>query len=375
MKNVSLPAAALVVLIAFGVVWLYLNFEYVTEPERVGLQGEARRNPLLAAMRFYERMGVPAREVRRVADLDTLEPGATLVLLRHRAALTQQHADELLSWVSAGGHLIIEPEDYRVADRILSALKIHRRRLNLRPPPKPSEITLPHLGKTLQVDFGPRQHFIDTGKRAVLTVDEHWSVLLQRFPVGRGHVTVVNGLRFMTNQRIGEHDHAEFAWALLQFDPATPVVVLAANLEMPSLATWVRESASYAALTGVVLLLLWLWRVVPRFGPLRADPEAARPRLLDHIRASGMYHWSRGNAGRLLAAAREACMRGIVRNHPGLSELRPEAQVRRFAELTALPAGDIDLALRYVPDDPEQFATAIRTLQAIDDRLNRKVRT
>lgn len=375
MKNISMPAAVLVVLIAFGAAWLYLNFEYVTEPERVGLQGEARRNPLLAAMRLYERMGVPAREVRRVADLETLEPGATLVLLRHRAALTQQDTDQLLSWVSAGGHLIIEPEDYRVADRILSALRIHRRRLNVRPPRTSSEFTLPNLRKTLHVDFGPRQHFIDTEKRAVLTIDEHWSVLLQRFPVGRGYVTVVNGLRFMTNQRIGEHDHAEFAWQLLQFNPSTPAVVLAARLEMPSLVTWMRESASYAALTAGLLLLFWLWRVVPRFGPLRADPEAARPRLLDHIRASGMFHWSRGNAGRLLAAAREACMRGIARNHPGLSELGPQAQVQRFAELTALPAGDIDLALHYVPDDPEQFVTAIRTLRAIDDRLNRKVRT
>jgi len=139
--------------------------------------------------------------------------------------------------------------------------------------------------------------------------------------------------------------------------------------------TWLRESAWYAALTGVLLLMLWLWRVVPRFGPLRADPEAARPRLLDHIRASGMFHWSRGNAAQLLAAAREACLRGIARNHPDLAGLRPEAQVRRFAELTTLSAADIELALRYMPGDPEQFTTAVRTLQAIDDCLNRKVRS
>ena len=374
MKNVSLAAAALVLLIVAGAAWLFFNFEYVSEPEHVGLQGEARRNPLLAAMRLYERMGVPAREARRIAHLEALEPGATLILLRQRAALTQRHTERLLSWVAAGGHLIVEPRDYRAHDRVLDALSLHRRPLRQQPPRKPSEFRLPHAAATLRVDFGPRQHFIDIEKRAVLTVDEHWSVLLQRFPLGRGHITVVNGLRFMTNGRIGQLDHAEFAWQLVRFEPATPVVVVAARLEMPSLGTWLRESAWPAALTGGLLIVLWLWRVVPRFGPLRADPPAARPRLLDHIRASGRFHWASGGARRLLSAARESCLRAIARNHPGLAAMTPPAQVARLAELTALPAADLELALNYAPGDAHDFATAIRTLQATGDRLNRKVR-
>ena len=68
MKNVSLAPVALVLLIVAGAVWLVLNFEYVTESQYVGLQGEARRNPLLAAMRLYERMGVPARAVGTGCD-------------------------------------------------------------------------------------------------------------------------------------------------------------------------------------------------------------------------------------------------------------------------------------------------------------------
>jgi len=375
MRNVSLAAGALVLLIVAGAAWLVLNFEYVSEPEYVGPQGEARRNPLLAAMRLYERMGVPAREARRIADLETLEPGAALILLRQRAALTRRHTEQLLSWVSAGGHLIVEPQDHRARDRVLDALGIHRRPLRLQPPRKPSELHLPHAPATLRVDFGPRQHFLDTEKRAVLTVDEHWSVLLQRFPLGRGHITVVNGLRFMMNSRIGQLDHAEFAWQLLRFHPETPAVVLGARLEAPSLASWVRENAWHAALTGALLLLLWLWRVLPRFGPLRADPPAARPRLLDHIRASGRFHWASGSARRLLSAAREACLRGVARNHPGLAATARGAQVPRLAELTALPAANLELALHDAPEDPREFVTAIRTLQAIDDRLNRKVRT
>jgi hypothetical protein len=55
--------------------------------------------------------------------------------------------------------------------------------------------------------------------------------------------------------------------------------------------------------------------------------------------------------------------------------MAPPAQVARLAQLTSLPAPDLELALNDAPADAREFTTAIRTLQAIGDRLNRKVRT
>jgi uncharacterized protein DUF4350 len=375
MKGSRLVAVLAVIVAAVFAVWCYFNFGYVTEREYVGYQGEARRNHLLAAMRLFEHMGVPSREASRVAELDALPAGATLILTSLRSAMTARQVPPLLEWVAAGGHLIVDAEYHHAPDPLLDALKVGRRELRLTPPARPSEVALPHAPRPLKVDFGHRQHLIDLEGRANFTVDERWSILLLQFTIGQGRVTVLNGMRYMSNRAIGEHDHAEFAWQLVRFNPATSAVVVVARLEQRSLAKWLAEHGWQALAAGTLLLVLWLWHIVPRFGPLEPDRPPARRRLLDHLRASGLFHWSRGGTPLLLDAAREACLRKISRTHPGLLELPPADRSRQFAALTGLPAHDIELALGGTAAEPHQFTTAVRVLQTLEERLTRKAVT
>lgn len=372
MKRAPLAALLLVALLIGGGIWFYFNFERVTDREYVGLQGEARRNPLLAATRLIERMGMKTRQVRGFAELDRLAPGGTLILARGRAGLTQAQAARVLSWVEQGGLLIVEPEHYQSRDLILDALKLRRRELRLRPPPSPSEIRLPGAPAPLRVRFDFRQDLVDAERRAVSTIHDHWSVLLLEYRHGRGRIAVLNGFSFLHNLTIGRNDHAEFAWRLVQWNPAAPEVAVAGRLAPPSLVRWLLENAWQALAIAGALLGLWLWSVMPRFGPLRPDPLPQRRRLLDHLRASGLFHWKAGGAARLTAAAREACLHNIARVHPGVAELPPAERVERIAALTRLPARDLDLALGGTVHDTRQFTTAIRTLQAMDERLTRK---
>lgn len=372
MKRAPLAALLLAAVLIGGGIWFYFNFERVTDREYVGLQGEARRNQLLAATRLIERMGMRTRQVRHFADLDRLAPRGTLILARHRAALTQAHVDRLLSWVEQGGLLIVEAEHYQSRDLVLDALKLRRRALRLRAPPAPAEIRLPDAPAPLRVRFDFRQDLVDAERRAAATVHDHWSALLLEYRHGRGRIAVLNGFSFLYNLNIGRNDHAEFAWRLVQWNPAAPEVVVATWLATPSLVAWLHDNAWQALATAAALLGLWLWSVMPRFGPLRPDPLPQRRRLLDHLRASGLFHWKAGGAARLTAAAREACLRNIARIHPGVAELPPAERVARFAALTRLPARDLDLALGEAARDPGQFTAAIRTLQAMDERLTRK---
>lgn len=373
MKRAQLGPLALIILLLAGGAWFYFNFEPVPERERVGFQGEARRNFLLAAMRLVERMGLSTREARHLSDLDALPPGGTLILARHRAALTTQRVERILSWVAAGGHLIVAAEDYRVRDALFDRLGVMRRQLRLRPPGRPSEIRLPHARAPLRVTFGYRIDIIDLEKQAALTVDDHWSVLLLHFVRGEGRVTVLNGLQFMSNAHIGEHDHAEFTWQLLRFHPATSEVVVAVQLQKPSLAGWLAEHARQVSVLAGVLVILWLWRIVPRFGPLKPEPPPARRRLLDHLRASGLFFWNTGNTGRLLAAAREACLNRVGRKHPAIVTLPAAERAARLAALSGLPEGEIAFALEFAPGEPAQFTAAIRTLQAVEEKLTRRI--
>jgi hypothetical protein len=122
----------------------------------------------------------------------------------------------------------------------------------------------------------------------------------------------------------------------------------------------------------VLLLAAWLWRIMPRFGPLIPDPLPARRRLLDHLRASGLFHWNNGDVVRLTGAAREACMHKIGRTHPAIAALPVPQCAARLAQLTGLPENQVVLALSGQPSDPPEFTALIRTLQALEAGLTRR---
>src|SRR5438874_544383 len=64
----------LLALAALGVVWFLSAYEQVPNKEWVPPSGEARRNQFLAAERFAVRMGLRARQLRALPDLDALRP-------------------------------------------------------------------------------------------------------------------------------------------------------------------------------------------------------------------------------------------------------------------------------------------------------------
>jgi hypothetical protein len=374
MSRQRVAAFGLAIVIAALGAWLYFNFERVPEREHVGYQGEARTNILLAATRLYQRMGKNTRTIKRPLRLAELPPGGTLVLARFRSGISTPTIDRLMAWVQSGGHLIVAAEWYSSPDPILDRLNIERREMRARSPRSdPASVKLPHAPREMKVVMGSRVELAERSARALFRIEDRRGTMLLHYGYGAGQVTVLNSMSFMTNAAIGLHDHAEFAWQLLGFNPASPQVAIAYRIETPSLMTALAENASQALIIAGLLLAAWLWHVVPRFGPLLPDPLPVRRRLLDHLRAGGLFHWNSGDVGRLTAAARESCMLRIARTHPVIAVLPVPHRAARFAEITGLPENDILAALTGQPVEPLQFTAAIRTLQAIEERLTRRM--
>jgi hypothetical protein len=374
MTRARLATFALAVLVAAGAAWFYFNFERVTEREHTGYQGEARQNPLLAATRLYQRMGRKARTIKRPLQLAALPPGGTLVLSRFRSGITAPTVERLMAWVQSGGHLIVAAAWHSNPDPILDRLKIERGEPGGRPRrADASVVKLPHAPQAMKVVVGNRLELREGALPALHRVDDRGGTILLHYRYGAGSVTVLSSMSFMTNAAIGQHDHAEFAWQLLGFNPSSREVVVAFRIEAPSLMTALVEDAWQALVVAGLLLAAWLWHVIPRFGSLIPDPVPVRRRLLDHLRASGLFHWNNGNVGRLTMAARESCMHRIARTHPVIAALPVAQRAARFAQVTGLPEDDILAALTGQPADAPQFTAAIRTLQAIEERLTRRV--
>jgi hypothetical protein len=360
------------ILVAGGAGWVYFNVERVTDRVHVGFQGEAARNPMLALERLVERMGVEARSVESFRDLDSIPDGATLILAGERAGMTVQRAARLAHWVADGGHLIVEAEDAAGRDPLLTALGIGRRAAKTPTEKSPVEIRLPGAGTALKVAMYSAMEIVDLGRRSAYAVDQRGATLLLDLTQGRGRVTVLPSLAFVKNSLIGDHDHAAFAWGLIQLKPQPGLVLIAPRMEPPSVLTWLVREALAPLVAAAALLTLCLWRAAIRFGPVQPPAEPQRRRLLDHLRASGHFLWSATAHARLLAAAREVCLQRIARSRPALVGLPPAERTVRFAALAELSADEVEHALTGTASTPRAFTAAVRTLQHIEEKLTRR---
>jgi hypothetical protein len=355
--------------LALGV-WAYSHLERVPERVYTGYSGEAARNPLLAFQRLVERMGGRASTLRKAAELDALPREATLVLARRRYGMTPSRAARVRQWIESGGHLVVEAERVGDPDVLLDMLGVVRQRTgNAGTIP----LTLPGSRREYRVMREPMAISRPHGDAAA---SSHADTMLVEFRYGRGHVSALSGFHFMRNHAIGELDHAAYAWGLIGLgrgpDAPAPVVLVAPGSDRPSLVGWLAENAAGAVAAIFVLLALWLARKVRRFGPVVPQPDGGRRRLLDHLRASGRFEWSAHAAPRLLGAAREACLGSVARARPLLAGIDGEERVARFAELTGLAPADVEHALAGEASTPRSFTAAVRTLQAIEEKLARR---
>ncbi len=367
MRPWVLPAgiAALAVL---GVVWFFSAYERVPAKDWVGPSGEARRNPFLAAERFVERMGLPARQLRAFPELDSLPAGAVLVLPNRRQALDPRRIRELVSWAEAGGHLIAEAELAGVPDPLFDRLSVRRSpapRL-----PKPLAIEMPG-GERLNVSFHDAVALQPPAGPLLLRAGTHETVKLAVFRRGRGVVTVASSLQFARNAFIGSNDHAVFFWELLDFTPAKEMGVYL-RPERLSLWSFLKEHAAPVLAAGAALLALWLWHVGPRFGPVAPDAPPARRRLLDHLRASGRYYWARGLRARLVSAARDAALRRVTRAHPEIATDTPAQRAARLAALVGISTAEAERFMRSADTVSSlEFIHLMHTAQRVHRALER----
>lgn len=409
MKRVVLwSVVAALVVATGGAFWFLRNYERVAIRRRDAPKAEARRDPYLALDRFLTRMGRPPVRTSDADVLRSLPVDAALVLDRHREYhLNPGREAALRAWVEQGGYLLVVPEGFGAPDRLVEALGLTRpsstRRLDSDdeenddgsgedraraqesdggPPTNPLQVrpNLPWPGPLRTVDVsvpGARRPLTIRvfGQFNVGDIVPDWSagdkppaLQVAHFRQGRGAVTVVEGLGDLaSNVLIGEHDHAELVWALLQrYRPIGPIIVLA-RLQSMSLWSWLATHARAALVSALVCLVLWLWHVAPRFGQVTPPASPDRRQLREHLRAAGRFVWRQGGSNAWLTVVRNALDERMARRlPPGLSA---DERVRALAGQTGLSPEAIARALRAPADNAASFLAISRTLQQLERSL------
>ncbi len=316
-----------------AIAWFFSRFERVPVNERTGLTGEARLRPFLAAERFSDRMGLAARELRTLPELDRLAVGTVLILPSRRRAVDERRAAQIAAWVQKGGHLIVEAGFTGADDPVFARFGLRFEPGGPARQPVRLEVT-GRKEKMAMMTLRPGHVVAERGE-PVFRVGAPGAERVLSVAAGAGVVTAAADLDFARNRFIGMHDHAELLWRILNLTPAWDLAVFH-HPQRLSLWGFLAQYAPETIAAAALLLVLWLWRIVPRYGTLLPDPPPVRRRLLDHLRASGRYLWGQGLGARLAAAAQEAALRRVTRAYPDFAAAAPAERAARLSALAGL---------------------------------------
>jgi hypothetical protein len=352
--------------------WLTTYFGFTTERIYVGYSGEARRDPWFAARLLLERMGKRVTQQQTLASGAALPTDATVLLPGLRSNLDPPLVRALLAWVEGGGQLVAGVDSPFVRDPLLEAIGVEARWPEQDETRKPGALGVEQVGlpggTPLRVQFRSSVVLAHDGQAPAWRHAGPDGDRILAFERGRGRILVFSTLQPFTNTGLDEFDHAALLWRLLQ---DTGEVIMIRRLESVTLLAWLRQHALAALVALAALIVLWLWRVVPRFGPLRPAQAAQRRSLLEHLNAVGRYQADHGQLGRLLQRVRADAQDTFSRCAPLCAALEGPARLREASRLTRLRPRELMQAFTGAIASRHEFSNAVRTLAEFRRRLAR----
>jgi hypothetical protein len=238
--------------------------------------------------------------------------------------------------------------------------------------PRQSTISASIPGSSKPLEIEMQYSGLDPGKSGPA-----WAVALEdnsdwllNYRHGKGNVSVIVNLNYIvSNGAIADHDHAEFFWKLLEHYQPTGPVTLMTHLPMPDLFDWLVDTAWAASISGVALILLWLWSISPRFGGTVPDVPPSRRELREHLNAVGRFVWRNEGLTRWLEVARTSFRERLSIRHPVIAAMTYPDQAEALAKMASLPRETILDALIGRPGTASEFTAMLRTLKHLKHNL------
>ena len=340
---------------------------YTTRTEETGYKGKAKLDVYLAATRFLERMDYTVISKPGWPDLDNV----SVMLVPASVLATDAYVREVKEWVEGGGHLICLLEnaesyhdDWRRSGRfsfsddeeVPESLETWLKEVGLTFSSEGGKVE----AKKLQVDEASYEVFAESSigvqkgnraRRAMAQAD-----------VGEGIVTVMTDARPFRNRYIGDNDHAELLLALVAISPYEGSVAIIRDGGL-SLWTMLWQHGWPALIGLLVLTVIWLWKNMPRFGPMRREDEPTHQRDYDHhLEALGDFQWRLDKGQALLRPLRDSVLERAMRlggqHHGDVFEW--------MAQRAGITRERAERAMTHErPADPTSFTRVIADLQQL----------
>ncbi|MFT5584409.1 MAG: hypothetical protein ACI9VR_001994 [Cognaticolwellia sp.] len=390
--------AGLLVLIGVGLTVGFFSTHQVEEKEvEVGYHGLARINPFLAAERTLDALGVPTQTWYSLGEAPA--QNATVMVLSEDPEERERIHERLQDWIWWGGHVVAvavpdssdpfmnaagaelnveaemagelqetfdtggpgeweepveAPLEELVADQVADQ-RAELRSYTAWDPIQEEEFTLQAQVRGQVSSWRELETWVQ---------DEEGNLISVSVVQGEGRVSILSDVGWFNNTHIGEHDHAALLMAVVADDlPAQ--IILVTRVGQESMGSLVLRHGWMVLLSVFVLLVGWVAKAAPRFGPMEPVQSTTRRSLLEHIQAAGAYHWRHGHIETLLAPARKAAIARVGRRHPELSGVQGVALVKGLAakeEITEELAREI---LYGQPKGAARFTQTMAMLQKL----------
>jgi hypothetical protein len=112
-----------------------------------------------------------------------------------------------------------------------------------------------------------------------------------------------------------------------------------------------------------------LWALFNRFGPLQRLNSTQQRSMLEHLMASGRFHWQQKKPESLLQPVRQQIARKARRHVPQWSDWSEAQQIEWLHELSQLEHQHIHELLHASPTKEREVVQLLQHLQKLEHQL------
>jgi len=391
-KKILLGLLAIVILaIASFVLWagsqVTRHEKEVTYPSL-----EVLRNPYLAAEHFLQKQGVSFQRSKRLKSvLRTEASGQTLLLLGSgRWSMTSQQTEQLLQWVSFGGHIIVvaerkwDEEKGQSGDLLLDNLGIEQylaKDLAAEKPagkkneryPKLTKLYLENETSPAYISFDTRYHLFDSQDRAHAWANSGDGIThMLQLHYGDGLITVLTDPWIWNNNNIDKYDNAWLLWYLTQdHKKVTLFDRFTVKQQQPNLIDALLQYFPEALAALALLLVLILWHKAQRQGALLPAESRARRQLEEHLRASADFLLRHQGRAHLIELLQQDIKKHAAVRQSGFTALDDNAQHKMLAQLARKSLAQVRVAMQRPAkrQSAADFSHQVKDLQTLRNAL------
>ncbi len=378
--------------------WFFQVFGYYPVERDLGPAAKVRFTPYHTAGELLKLNGTTVVHYRDLKNLNgSIENVSTIILSAKPGHINKDKLDILLKWVRSGGNLFywanrktetdtdillnhlnadlikdeIAAEDKEVEDLIDIGKEVLPMLGELeKSEQKASNIQIDGMDTNISVGFDPVWHLSDYSGDAYYFSQDEKDHILQYF-IGDGSIWIMSDMNVWTNANIPDHNHGFFLTSMIA-QGEEQVVWFMFGGEHESAMSKLKKQATPLFWIGLLLLIFWLWRQIPRLGPKLSLNLYQRRNISEHIAASSQLRWQLKQLSQWIDCQAKIIFKQAAIRNPSFSHMSQQEQIQWLAIVSSVDKTQ----LTYLYDQSQlaqfkeaQFLELMHQLQQLKNRL------